>query len=215
MNKDNAILQILKIFGMYFVSFSMAAFLFSTFTPEGSMQRKDIPVDSIISILGIVIGTSIALITSYNAMQKAFQKTKSKYSNIEIYKDRTERLLEKANKVADKYMTHEANIHIGVAEKRAVNTTKMIRNAKQFQLILENYPDLKANQSIMELLSQIKESEDIYAQSKIDYNTCVEHFNTLIHCFPNNLLNKIFGLKAVEFYHEDQDMIITDEELGI
>ncbi len=97
-------------------------------------------------------------------MQKTFQKTKSTFSNIKVFKDRTERLLEKANKVADKYMANEENIQIGVAEKRT-KKTKLIRNAQQ--------------------------------------------------CFPNNILSKIFRFKDVEFYSDEEENEITDEELGI
>ena len=88
--KDSVMLQILKVFGVYFDSFAMAVFLFSTFTPEGTIQRKDIPVDSIISILGIGIGTTITLIVGYHVMQKAFKKAQSNYSNIKLYKKNRE-----------------------------------------------------------------------------------------------------------------------------
>ena len=111
-------------------------------------------------------------------------------------------------------MSHEENVQIGVAEKRT-KKTKVIRNAQQFQIELENYPDLKANQSVMELLSQIKDTENAYAQSKINYNTSAEYYNTLIHSFPNNILRKIFKFKDAEFYSDDEENEVADEELGI
>ncbi len=74
---------------------------------------------------------------------------------------------------------------------------------------------MKENQSAMELLSQMKESENTYAQSKIDYNTGDAPYNTLIHSFSNNLLRRIFRFADAEFYNESQETIITDDELGI
>ena len=61
----------------------------------------------------------------------------------------------------------------------------------------------------------MKESENTYAQSKIDYNTGDAPYNTLIHSFSNNLLRRIFRFADAEFYNESQETIITDDELGI
>lgn len=214
MKKENVALQILKILGIYLAGCLLWLLVFSTFMPADETGATTEPFQGAICILGIITATIVVLVVNYNLMQKAFQKTKSTFSNIKIFKDRTERLLEKANKVADKYMQHEKNIQVSVAEKRS-KKPKIIKNAQQFQMELENYPDLKANQSIMELLSQIKDTENAYAQSKINYNDSAEVYNTLIHIFPNNILRKIFKFQDVEFYDDSNENEITDEELGI
>lgn len=214
MKKENIALQILKILGIYLAGCLLWLLIFSTFMPADETGATTEPFQGAICIFGIITATIVVFVVNYNLMQKAFQKTKSTFSNIKIFKDRTKRLLEKANKVADKYMVHEENIQIGVAEKRT-KKTKVIRNAKQFQIELENYPDLKANESVMELLYQIRETENAYAQSKINYNASTEYYNTLIHSFPNNILSKLFKFKDVEFYSEEEKNEITDKELGI
>lgn len=214
MKKENIALQILKILATYLAGCLLWLLIFSTFMPADETGATTEPFNGAICLLGIITATIVVLIVNYNSMQKAFQKTKSAFSNIKIFKERTERLLEKANKVADKYMVHEENIQVEVAEKRTKNP-KVIRNAQQFQVELENYPDLKANQSIMELLAQIRETENSYAQSKINYNAITEYYNTLIHVFPNNILRKIFRFKDVEFYNDEEENEISDEELGI
>lgn len=214
MKKENVALQILKLLAIYLAGCFLWLLIFSTFMPADETGATTEPFQGAICVFGIITATIVVLIGNYNLMQKAFQKTKSTYSNIKIFKDRTERLLEKANKVADKYMVHEENIQIGVAEKRTPKT-KVIRNAQQFQIELENYPDLKANESVMKLLSQISETENAYTQSKINYNVSAENYNILIHSFPNNVLNKIFKFKDAEFYDDDDKNEITDEELGI
>lgn len=214
MKKENIALQILKILATYLAGCLLWLLIFSTFMPADETGATTEPFNGAICLLGIITATIVVLIVNYNSMQKAFQKTKSAFSNIKIFKERTERLLEKANKVADKYMVHEENIQVEVAEKRTKNP-KVIRNSQQFQVELENYPDLKANQSIMELLAQIRETENSYAQSKINYNAITEYYNTLIHVFPNNILRKIFRFKDVEFYNDEEENEISDEELGI
>lgn len=122
--------------------------------------------------------------------------------------------MEKANRVADKYMIHEENIQVQVSRNRS-RKPKAIRNSKEFQIALENYPNLKANESIMELLTQIKDTENGYAQSKLNYNADVEKYNTSIHSFPDVILKKLFGFQDAEFYNDESEHEVTDAELGI
>lgn len=214
MQKKNVLLELLKLIGMVIAGWLLWLIIFSTFMPADETGATTEPFPGAIVILGIATALIVSLVVKYNTMQKAFQKTKAAFSNITVLKERADRLLEKANKVADKYMVHEEQIQIGVAEKRAPRP-RMIRNAEQFQMQLENYPDLKANESIAQLLSQIREAENAYAQSKIDYNTYVEYYNTSIHLFPNNLLRKIFKFEDAAFYTNEEDSEISDEALGI
>lgn len=214
MKKENIALQILKILGTYLAGCLLWLLIFSTFMPADETGATTEPFQGAICVFGIITATIVLLIVNYNSMQRAFQKTRAAFSNIKVFRERTERLLEKANKVADKYMGHEKDIQVGVAEKRT-KKSKIIRNAEQFQIELENYPDLKANESIMELLSQIRDTENAYAQSKINYNTYAEYYNTLIHSFPNSILRKLFKFNDVEFYSDIEEKEITDEELGI
>ena len=214
MKKDSNAIQILKFVGMCLAGWLLWLLIFSATLPSNEEGATSEPFPGAIGILGVATAVIVSLVTNYNSMQKAYQKTKSTFSNINVFKDRTERLLEKANKVADKYMVHEESIQVGVADKRS-RRPKIIRNSQQFQLELENYPDLKANQSIMELLSQIRESENSYAQSKLNYNAAAEHYNSLIHIFPNNIFRILFKFNDVDFYNDADEHEITDEELGI
>ena len=214
MKKESVALNAVKFLITFLACCFLWLIIFSITLPPDETGATSEPFPGAICVCGIVTATVIAVVVTYNQMQKAYQKTKSSFSNIKIFEERTVRLLEKANKVADKYMTLEENVQIGVAEKRTPKS-KIIRNAQQFQIELENYPELKANESIMELLSQIRDTENGYAQSKLDYNSRVEYYNSLIHSFPNNILRKMFKFKDAEFYNADKENEISDEELGI
>ena len=214
MKKENIALKILKILGTYLAGWFLWLLIFSTFMPADESGATSEPFQGAICIFGIVTATIVLLIANYNATQQAYQKAKAAFSNIKVFKEKSARLLEKANKVADKYMAHEKRVQVGVAEKRS-KKPKFIRNAQQFQIELENYPELKANQSIMTLLEQIKESENAYAQAKINYNFYVESYNTIIHSFPNSMFRKLLKFNDFEFYNDEEEKEISDEELGI
>ena len=214
MKKENIALKILKILGTYLAGWFLWLLIFSTFMPADETGATSEPFQGAICLFGIITATVVLLVVNYNTTQQSYQKAKAASSNIKVFKDKSARLLEKANKVADKYMTHEKNVQVGVAEKRT-KKPKFIRNAQQFQVELENYPELKANQSIMTLLEQIKETENAYAQAKINYNFYVEYYNTLIHSFPNSIFRKLLKFNDIEFYNDEEEKEISDEELGI
>lgn len=214
MRKESIALKILKILGTYLAGWLLWVLIFSTFMPANESGATSEPFQGAICIFGIITATIVLLIVNYNTTQQAYQKTKASSSNIKIFKEKSARLLEKANKVADKYMTHEKDVQVGVSEKRS-KKPKVIRNSQQFQVELENYPELKANQSIMTLLDQIKETENTYAQAKINYNSNVEYYNTLIHSFPNSIFRQLFHFNDFDFYSDEEEKEISDEELGI
>ena len=107
-------------------------------------------------------------------------------------------------------MKYESYVQKSVAYARK---SKVILNSKQFGGMLENYPELKANESIMELLRQIRESENAIANEKMTYNDYVSLYNTLIHSFPLMLISFITRFKDLEFYSEEDSSIPSDEEL--
>ena len=222
MKKSNTFLELLKLLGSCLAGCFLWLIIFSIALEPDADGATSEPFPGAICVLGVLTALIVMFILNYNRIQNAYQKTKSSFSNIGIFKERSERLLVKANKVADKYMAHEENVQVEVSKNRtqkgsaaASKLSRVIRNSEEFQIALENYPDLKANESIMELLNQIRDSENGFAQAKLNYNAFVECYNTLIHTFPNNMIRGIFKFKDAEFYNDEADTEISDEALGI
>lgn len=86
----------------------------------------------------------------------------------------------------------------------------MVKSSKEFQILIENYPDLKSNESILELIRQIKEQEESILQEKVHYNEMVSNYNTFIHHFPVSIVRGIFKLSDIKYFKED-NMIIDNE----
>ena len=122
-----------------------------------------------------------------------------------IIEEKNERLLQKANEIVDKYMNYEERVQLGIAKERTAKKI-VIKDSNQFQTVLENYPDLKANEGMRELLTQIREGENAYMFQKMRYNTVVEQHNFLIHSFPGCFLTLIFKLKDAEFYGRSNEV---------
>jgi LemA protein len=58
-------------------------------------------------------------------------------------------------------------------------------------VVVEKYPDLKANQNFMDLQGQLEGTENRINVARSRYNKAVETFNTSIRIFPNNLTNSL------------------------
>ncbi len=64
--------------------------------------------------------------------------------------------------------------------------------------VVENYPDLKANQNYLQLQGQLEGIENDIRSSRQQFNASVNTFNTKVRSFPMNILGGMFGFKARE-----------------
>ena len=75
----------------------------------------------------------------------------------------------------------------------------------RLMLVVEQYPDLKANQNFMQLQEELTSTENRIGFSRQAYNDEVMQFNTRIESFPQNVVAGMFSFKAAEFFElEDQ-----------
>lgn len=208
MKQSNVIWEMFKLLVAILLGIFIWVWIFACL-PGGSVDETEF-FPGATTVFGIATGLIVTLGMKFNALQRARQHIKASASNIQIHEEKTERLLDKANRVADKYMNYEERVQMGITQQRS------IRSAHQFQALLENYPDLKANASILELLRQIQECENSILYQKVAYNRAVEEYNTLIYSFPGNLFRRICHLEEVDFYTKTIEAeMISDEELGI
>ena len=221
MEEKNIVVETLKLLGAVVAGWLIWTVIFACM-PGESVEVNE-PFTGASLVFGIITVLILVLIIRYNAVTMLYQNMMAAFSNIQVYEEKGDRLLDKANKVADKYMNFEESVQVGVSKMRGqsggldVKGKKVtIQNATQFQAAVENYPDLKTNSSIMELMKQIKECETALMQQKVIYNAKVEEYNTIINSFPTNLLRKPFKFKEAQFYEKIiEDDMISDEELGI
>ena len=70
----------------------------------------------------------------------------------------------------------------------------------QFFLVVENYPDLKANQNFIELQAQLEGSENRITVERQKFNETARAYNTYIRQFPKNILSGIFGFERKAYF---------------
>ena len=74
----------------------------------------------------------------------------------------------------------------------------------RLMVVVEKYPDLKANQNFLALQSQLEGTENRITVARQDYNNVAKSFNQTLVVFPNNVLAGMFNIKTAEFFQATQ-----------
>ena len=218
MEKENILLKFLKLIACVILGCLLWMIIISIVMPtelESQIEKNN----QISMILGIITGIFIDNILVFNNISSAKQRIKESRSNIDVTLKRSTALLEKANKVVDKYITHEGETLKEISkEKLKMKSTnkKKVNSAIDFQNMIESYPELKSNESIILLLNQLTESENIISNFKIKFNQMVRKYNSSINAFPGMIYKSILKWQEEEYFKEDiMSNMISDDELGI
>ncbi len=143
----------------------------------------------VLLVLVFIIGTNNKIIILENYTKEAF-------STMDIYLKKRWDLIPNLVEIAKKYMNHEKETLENITKIRRSNYAAMENNEKielnnklSFGLsnliaTAENYPDLKANETFGQLMSELTNVENDIANSRKYYNGSVREYNTYISIFP-------------------------------
>ncbi|TWJ26415.1 LemA family protein [Geobacter argillaceus] len=149
----------------------------------------------------------------YNTMQANEEAVTAAWGDVEATYQRRADLIPNLVEVVKGYAKHEADTLKAVTEARAkvgslqvskqlVNDPQALQKFQQAQgelsgalsrlmVVVEKYPDLKANQNFMDLQNQLEGTENRINVARTRYNKAVQEFNTSIRTFPNSLTNSL------------------------
>lgn len=169
-------------------------------------------------LLTILVAIVIWIISVYNGLIKFNNRTKEAWSDIDVQLKRRHDLIPNLVNSVKGYMTHERELlekvtalrsqAISAQEKGNTEELGKIENQLggmlgKLQIAVESYPDLKANQNISQLMSELSDTENKIQASRRFYNGMVRDFNTKIEVFPNNLLASKLNFTKYEFFEID------------
>ena len=158
---------------------------------------------------------------SFNNMVSYDETVITAWSNVENVYQRRADLIPNLVSTVKGYAAHETETLTGVIEARAKATSISIDPAnlnaaaiQQFQqaqaglgsalsklmVVVERYPDLKANQNFLELQAQLEGTENRIAVERRKFNESVKVYNTYIRSFPKNMVAGMYGFqRKVQF----------------
>jgi LemA protein len=168
-------------------------------------------------VLLIIAILAILVIALYNGLIRLKNKCEEAWADIDTQLKRRYDLIPNIVETVKGYASHEAETlekvvaartaamgATGMKDKQAAEN--MLTGAlKSIFALAENYPELKANASFLDLQKTLKEIEEHIQMSRRYYNGTVRDFNTKMQVFPNNVIAGPLGFKDREFFEADED----------
>jgi LemA protein len=176
-------------------------------------------------IVAIIVAAMI--IGIYNKLVTMRNRYKNAYAQIDVQLKRRYDLIPNLVETAKGYMAHERGTLQAVTEARNIayeasktaaanpgdsSAIKNLASAEtglggtlsRLMMVSEQYPDLKANQNMMQLTEELTSTENKISFARQAYNDSVMSFNTDREVFPSNLIAGMFNFGAAELFVVDK-----------
>jgi len=163
-------------------------------------------------ILGILVVLAFALGGMYNALVRSRQQVKNAWAQIDVQLKRRYDLIPNLVETAKGYIRHERETLEAVVKARQMaidaSTVKdqiaaenmLTSTLRSLFAVAEAYPDLKANQNMLQLQEELTSTEDKIGFARQFYNDQVMKYNTQRETFPTVLIAGAFGFGPEEFF---------------
>jgi LemA protein len=178
-------------------------------------------------VLAVIVGLFLLfVIGQYNGLVVLLNRFKNAFSQIDVQLKRRHDLIPNLVETAKAYMQHESKTLEAVTAARNIAQTATGRAAAnpgdpaamhelsgaeagltgalgRLLAVAEAYPDLKANQNMMQLTEELTSTENKVAFARQAYNDSVMAYNTKREIFPTNIVAGIFNFSAAELFEVD------------
>ncbi len=167
---------------------------------------------ALIVILAVLFLIVLAVVGIYNALVRLRNQVGNAWSQIDVQLKRRHDLIPNLVETAKGYMKHERETFEAITKARsaamgaksvseATRTEGQLTEAlSKFMLVVENYPELKANQNFLALQEELASTENKIAFARQNYNDQVLFYNNRIQMFPSNVVAGMFAFTKRDFF---------------
>jgi LemA protein len=168
-------------------------------------------------VLGIVVLLVLAGVVAYNRFVSQRQLIKDAWANIDTELRRRYDLIPNIVETVKGYAAHEREVLENVTKARAMASGAtgspaaqaaaegpLVAALRQLFAVVENYPDLKANQNFLALQAELSNTEDRLQTARRFYNANVREYNRRVGSVPSNVIASIFHFEPEEFFEVDE-----------
>jgi LemA protein len=167
-------------------------------------------------VIGVLVLLAILGIVSYNRFVSQKQLIRDSWANIDTELRRRYDLIPNLVETVRGYASHERAVFENVTRARAAAASAtgspaeqaaaegpFVAALRQLFAVVENYPDLKANQNFLALQQELSNTEDRLQTSRRFYNANVRNYNERVQQFPSMIIAHMFGFEQEEFFEVD------------
>ncbi|AMO32253.1 LemA family protein [Lysinibacillus sphaericus] len=163
-------------------------------------------------IVLMLIVFALVLIPKYNSLVAAEENVDSKWAQVENQLQRRYDLIPNLVESVKGYTNHEQQVIADITNARAqmgnanspaqqaVANDTLTGALSRLLVVVENYPNLKADANFRQLMDELAGTENRLAVAREDYNNEVQQFNKHVKRFPGNLMAGMFGFEQKEYF---------------
>jgi LemA protein len=174
---------------------------------------------TVLIILGVIVVLVVLVVAIYNGLIQRRLRIDEAFAQIEVQLKRRHDLIPNLVNAVKGYMGFEQKVLTDVTNARAAAVSAgaqgpaeqaaaenmLTSSLRSLFAVVENYPELKANQNVLELQEQLATTENQISFSRQHYNATVLDYNTSIATFPNVLIAGPFGFSRREFFDAEPE----------
>lgn len=175
--------------------------------------------------VAIVVIVIMWAVGAYNGMVTLDEGVQGKWADVETQYQRRADLIPNLVSTVKGYAAHESETLESVVKARSeassvkvdpenITPEKLAEYQKaqsgvssalgRLMVIVEKYPDLKANQNFLELQSQLEGTENRINVARRDFNEAAKNYNTVIRSFPKNIFAGMFGFEKKAYFEAEK-----------
>lgn len=164
------------------------------------------------------------LVHWYNEYARVGTRAEAYFAQVGVELKRRNNLIPNLVVAARKYAFHEEEVfkHVSDAREmfiRAKDVKEKMQAAAKLDAalskllaVVEQYPDLKATESIQDLIKELSNTENRIAEQKGKYNEVARIYNQLLTTFPTNILGRVYGFgQRIPYIGAEKDLLKTPE----
>jgi LemA protein len=183
-------------------------------------------------VIGAIAIIVLFLIFTYNGLVRLRNMVDEAWNQISVQLKRRHDLIPNLVNAVKGYMEFEQETLTRVVEARSAAVAASEKGPssaaeagqaenfltgalRQLFALVENYPDLKANQNVLQLQEELTTTENQIGFSRQHYNSTVRELNTSIQTFPNNTVAGIFGFRERDYFQiAESDAAVPQVDLS-
>lgn len=179
-------------------------------------------------LIGLLIAAVVAVIvfvSVYNGIVSKHETITAKWSQVENQLQRRNDLIPNLVNTVKGYAAHEKTVFEEVTNARsqwakASSVEEKVKAASatdsalaRLLLVVENYPNLKADQTFLKLMDELSGTENRIAVERMRYNEAVRDYNIAVRIFPGNIIAGMYGYKPATEYFKAEEKAKTVPEV--
>lgn len=173
------------------------------------MKKLLVPIIIVVVILAIIAGVFMA---SYNGFVDKEENVNNAYAQVENQLQRRMDLIPNLVNTVKGFAEHEQEVLGNIAdaraklagagspEEQAEANDELSGALSRLLVVVENYPDLKADANFRQLMDELAGTENRLSVARQDYNTVVSDYNKKVKRMPGSIVASMFGFDEKEYF---------------